>query len=332
MSESGSGDVTVAKITEGDQLSRSDINATNNSWEHVSERLTGQNIREEGLDRRVFKSDETWGNTAASGSKGIDASESFYSGTPKHIRIPDYKVDEWIPVGGLGMPGGGTTMPFKGGLSEDVCCVYWDWEPNLDTYCIIRCSFYMEFDIGDYGHQGRDSDGESVASKVRTEQFFKFGIAVKRLEPGTHSPYFLTEEYPHEGVRRIDNPDGNIFAVQQIGMHSRWSKYTSKKDTIRNQYDRRSKMTSSFTLIASGSSGENNHTYSLDNNMCAIDMREPGRYYAMLVVRRHKNFPDGTSIGMEAGGTGVLAPVPVTARNNAPKIGHVNMHVQKFRR
>ena len=330
MSESGSGKVTVAKITEGEQLSRSHINDTNDSWEYASERLTGQNVREEGLDRRVFKSDETWGNTATFNGSA-SASESVYSGKPRHICIPPDYVDSWIPVehhwphwnfaGGMG------------GAEGKVCGVVWDWDPNLDTYCIIRCSFYMEFDIGDYGHQGRDSDGDSVASNARIEQFFKFGIAVRRSTTGSWTPPFFEKDYDHQGVRRIDNTNGNIFAVQQIGMHSRWSKYTSKKDTIRHQYDRRSKMTSSFTLIASGSSGENNHTYSLDNNMCAIDMREPGTYQAVLVVRRYKDFPKGTSLGSEPGeGTAVDTPYGVHALNGTPKIGHVNMHVQKFRR
>ena len=337
MSESGSGKVTVAKTTKGDVLRKKDINDTHDSWEHVSERITGQNIREEGLDRRVFKSDETWGNTPAFSGKGASASESYYSGGPKYIRIDEKDVNQWLTVTNAVATeetSGESLLSFRNGMQHDACCISWDWDPNLDTYCIIRCSFYMEFDLGNYGHQGRDSDGETIASEARSEQFFKFGIAVKRTEPGAWPHHFFDHKsYGYKGVRRLDNPTGDIFAVQQIGLNRGWSKYTSKYGAIRHQYDRRTKMTSSFTLIASGSSGENNHTFNLQNNMCAIDMREPGTYHAVLVVRRKKNFPHETHFGSEPGsGTEPPSVDNVGTHNNTPKIGHVNMHVQKFRR
>tara|TARA_R100000231_G_scaffold122851_3_gene93047 strand:+ start:3963 stop:4946 length:984 start_codon:yes stop_codon:yes gene_type:complete len=327
VSESKSGIVSVKPISEGSTLDKKEINDTVDSWLEASENISGKNIREEGLDRRVFKSNETWSQDKGSTS---DTTNGFI----RHLNLDIKKVNAWQPVKLVG-GSGSTAKEFSNGAgSPEVCAIKWEWDPNLDSYCIIRCSFFFYWDIGNFGHTGRDSKGNLVRNDWRADQFYKFGIAVKRFDddPGAHGINdFISGNVEYKGVRRIDNPKGDIFACQQIGLNNDWSAYTSKRGPIQFDYDRRTAMSSSFTLVASGSSGENNTTFKLDNNMCAIDMRKAGTYVAVLVVR-----PKKIDIDIQVGGgggsqNGISIEKPYTD-NSFPECGFFNMHAQAFRR
>ena len=89
-------------------------------------------------------------------------------------------------------------------------------------------------------------------------------------------------------------------------------------------------MSSSFTLVASGTSGENNHTFNLEKNMCAIDMRKKGTYVAVLVVRPYK-VDDNVWVGLETNNEGMAEVFPFKD-DSTPECGFFNMNVQTFRR
>ena len=330
MSESETGIVNVAGVSEGSTLDKKDINDTVDSWLDASQNISGQNIREEGLDRRVFKSNKTWAE-----HKGSKSETS--NGTLRHLRLTKTKEDEWRPVQQFNESGGLLEKNFSNGTGNtSVCAVQWDWDPDLDTYCIIRASFFFYHDVGNFGHIGRDADGNPVPSDWRTNQFFKFGIAVKRFDSEVGINRYVLGTDGYKGVRRLDNPNGDIFACQQIGLNAGWSRHTAKRGPIRFNYDRRTAMSSTFTLIASGTSGENNHTFDLENNMCAIDMREKGTYAAVLVVRPKKVsrgilVGGGETVENNSGGVGLPVASPHDS-NPFPECGFFNMNVQTFRR
>ena len=329
MSRDGSGLVKVAKIEEGEKLQREDINSTNQSWEYASERVTGKNIREEGLDRRVFEYDNTWGDYVGTNGKS-------YMGSLQYLRTHGTTVNTWVPV----ETHDGT---FRGGISSDSPTIAWSWNPDVDTYCIIRASFFFYWDLGDFGHVGRDEDGKTIARNSVANQDYKFGIAVRRFNEDTWEADSLdfrsgTGSYSggYNGVRRLDNADGDIFAVQQIALARDWNKYTSRIGPIEYQYDRRTAYSSSFTMVASGSSTETDHTFKLSRNMCAIDMRQPGKYVAVLLMRYRNAVPlyigrssaePGGSSGLESRGSHLKEH-----GKRDPRFGYLNFFVQKFRR
>jgi len=318
--------VTVTGISEGSKLEKKDINDTVDSWLEASENVSGENIREEGLDRRVFKSDATWAQ--GKGSKSETSNGAF-----RHISLAEKDANKWVPVRQEGKyPDNDILSLFNNGVGiPEVCAVQWDWDPDLDTYCVIRASFFFYFDVGNFGHRGRDAKGSTVGSDWRTEQFFKFGIAVKRFDDETGIASFVNGTHGYAGVRRLDNADGDIFACQQIGLNNGWSKYTASRNTIRFDHDRRTAMSSSFTLVASGTSGENNHTFNLESNMCAIDMRKKGTYAAVLVVKPKKVQPE-VWVGAEIENQAAVIEPLYFKDNSTPECGFFNMNVQTFRR
>ena len=356
MSKQGKGKVEVKSIKEGDTLRREDINNTIDSWQEASERVTGLNIREEGLDRRSFSSTSSW--SEATGTKGRSWTGNF---APMKLWYPD----KWRPLsfyrdafsdGGPGF-NDGVFVELPGDPGEIVVeagnasVIEWSWDPDVDSHCILRASFFVRWDVGNLGGTGRDSEGNSVADEYRSEQFLKFGICAglkteqRVLDDGTVDPYasyglgtladgsagFLETKAPLEGVRRLDNPDGTIFSTAEIGLNKGISKYTSKSHTIRHNYDRRTAFANSVTMVAVGSSGESDTTFDLSDNNCAIDMRRPGIYRAMLVVK-HKEGHGGwmsfdSNTGQDAG-----YKLDTSPENTHPWIGYVNFTVQKIKR
>ncbi len=359
MSKEGTKKVSVHKVNEGDPLDRDSVNNTIESWQEASERVTGLNIREEGLDRRSFGSQSSW--SEPTGTKGRSWSGNF---APMMLWFPD----KWRPLsfhrdsytdGGPRFHGG--VFINVGGSSGEIsiedgnaAVVEWEWDPDVDSYCILRASFFVRWDVGNLGGSGRDSDGDTISDPARHEQFLKFGICAglkteqKVLDDGTIDPYasyglgvlkdgspgFNELEAPLKGVRRLDNVDGTIFSTAQIGLNRGVSSYSSKTASIRHHYDRRTAFAQTVTMVAVGASGENDTTFDLVNNHCAIDMKRPGIYRAMLVVK-HKEGHGGwysyknTDSDQIAPSAGNFDNSP---ENNYPWIGYVNFTVQKIKR
>lgn len=352
MSKQGKGKVEVQSIKEGDTLRREDINNTIDSWQEASERVTGLNIREEGLDRRSFSSTSSW--SEATGTKGRSWTGNF---APMMLWYPD----KWRPLSfhrdsltdgprfndGVFINVGGSPGEISI-IDGNAAVIEWQWDPDVDSYCILRASFFVRWDVGNLGFTGRDSEGNSVFDEYRSEQFLKFGICAGlrteqiinddgevvpsgegggKLADG--SVGFHEFDAPLKGVRRLDNPDGTIFSTTEIGLNKGISGYTSKSHTIRHNYDRRTAFANSVTMVAVGSSGESDTTFDLSDNNCAIDMRRPGYYRAMLVVKQKEGHGGWMSFDENYGQAGDM---DISPEKTHPWIGYVNFTVQKIKR
>ena len=309
----GGSDVFIEKIEEGGELDKSSLNRTRDSWDKADGDITGGNIREEGLDRRVFSSSATW-------SDRLSATARCQTSHFLQAKMPP---KDWAKFRWLDIEDGHAIPDFTGGYGDgSYPAIEWEWDPQEHSYCILRASFYFEWDIGVIGDQGRFSRDQLLGTPqdMRSQRYVKFGICA-----GRDLDMF---DGAIKGTRRLDNTEGNIHSQGQMGLNRDWSTYTNRVGPIRKNYDRRAKMTSSFTLIAGGSSGENRHTYDLTDNACALDMSKAGTYRAHLCWKGH-------SINDGEDGKGPINTIDGSGFNGKlvyPKFGHLQFYAQVFRR
>jgi hypothetical protein len=300
MSEDGSGYVDPAGFLEGDPIRKEDVNATADAWNYVEERVSDINIREEGLSR-VNIEPSTW--RQGIDTRGSCSKSGFYNGpTPK-------SYDGWHPIVFYGV---------DGGVSSNYGEIEFDWDPQKDTYAIIRASLSFRFDVGMLGGQGRSSaDVDCSHVSARENQKFRFGILFWRVgESG-----FINQ------TKTETNPDGRFFSPVQIHLNPDFAETANgKRGPIRFRYDRRSRMAGTITLIAAGQSWENEYCDSLEKNNKGLDLREKGTYRAQLVWKGAPLTPH-FDYGVYKSSLG-----DYEGENINCDVGRMNMYVQVFRR
>ena len=117
------GYVSVNGIREGDPLSKSDLNNTKDSWKDIDYAVGELNLREEGLDRRVFEYDRTWNDFLSSTSR-------CYLSQIRSVSMPG-QAWEAMNIGGSG------PEAIVGGINAAVPTLSFQWSPQHHTYVII---------------------------------------------------------------------------------------------------------------------------------------------------------------------------------------------------
>jgi len=264
------GIVDITDIREGDVLKKEDLNDTKDSWEGVENEVGEDNIREEGLDRRAFASNATWSDSLDSSSR------CYYSG----LTTSGVPGDSWD---GMDFGTSGSDDIVMGGMNEVWPEIAFDWDPQVHTYVIIRASFWFTIDIGLMGATQRDNhEDEDTFDSDRDNQDFRFGIYIS--PPGGT---FGDLDY---SVRRIDNPNGGIFCPVQVGLNKSYSSdSTGTFNHIRHSFDRRSAIATTVSMVVGGQSMESDSAVDLNDNLYALDLREPGLVQARLAWRSHQS-------------------------------------------
>jgi|10_taG_2_1085330.scaffolds.fasta_scaffold12235_2 hypothetical protein len=296
MSEDGSGYIDPKAVSEGELISKSEINQTAEAWNYVEERVSDINIREEGLSRINFDADSTWGDDAGSSSRcHVSALRKAWPPLSEHGW---QKV--WFGFNSVG-----------GGISDDYASIQFDWDPQEHTYAIIRASLSFEYDVGLLGDSGRaNSDIACSAVKGRLNKDFRFGILVHKVG-----------ETPIPMTHTINTLTGDVYSPVQIGLNPDFSETANgARGPIKFKYDRRSNMTGTISMVVGGQSWETESCPNLNANYCGLDLREAGPYQAHLVWM-------GRSDVAEEGGL-----TSFTGKVIECDIGRLNMFAQIFRR
>ena len=304
MSSDTSGFVTTAGLEEGKTISKADINATRDSWEEADNSISEFNIREEGLDRRSFDTNDTWTDVLNRQSR------CFMSGL-RDVQHP--LADQgWKPIR-FGRSGDTKVV---GGTSEEFASISFDWDPQLHTYVILRTSFWFKFDVGLLGSAQRDDAGDDNNFEIkRADHDFQFGILV--TAPGE------TIGDSSKNVRTTTQPNGQIFCPVQVGLNRTWSAdSTGTFNQIRHKFDRRSAIATTVSMVVGGQSWTTNSAPNLENNLGAIDLRESGLVQARLYWRARKDARETCDIsGSETEGQEIKA-----------ELGNMQFFAQVFRR
>lgn len=301
MSSDTFGFVTTTGIQEGETISKEDINATKGSWENADNSISEFNIREEGLDRRSFDTNDTWSDVLNSRSR------CYLSGVRKNVPVPG---KGWDP-----MPFGTSDLPVTGGTTTVSPAIQFDWDPQIHTYVIIRASFWFHFDVGLVGSAKRDDSGDDDNFELlRDNHDFKFGILV--TEPG--QPLSSATE----ATRLPTKINGQIYCPTQVGLNKTWSSdSTGTYNQIRHKFDRRTAMATTVSMVVGGQSWTTNSAPILESNLNAIDLRESGAVMARLFWKSRNDEADCEI----AGSATENQPVKVT-------IGNLQFFAQVFRR
>ena len=301
MSSETSGFVTVAGIQEGETISKEDINATKDSWEKADNSISEFNIREEGLDRRSFDTNDTWSDVLNSQSR------CYLSGVRKHVQVPGHG---WKP-----MKFGSTSLPVSGGVNSDYPTIQFDWDPQVHTYVIIRVSFWFHFDVGLVGSAQRDDAGDDDTFEIlRDNHDFKFGILV------TSPDEELSDAT--EATRLPTTINGQIYCPTVVGLNRTWSSdSTGSYNQIEHKFDRRTAMATTVSMVVGGQSWTTKSAPIIESNLGAIDLRESGVVKARLFWKSRKAAAACEIAGSKTNGE----DVPVT-------IGNLQFFAQVFRR
>jgi hypothetical protein len=258
------GYVSVDDIREGDSLSKSDLNNTKDSWKDVAGEVGELNLREEGLDRRVFEYDSTWNDFLNSNSR-------CYLSQTRSVSMPG-QAWEGMSIGGVG------PEKIVGGIGESSPIISFLWHPQQHTYVIIRASFWFRFDVGLVGRarNSGSTDWVDALEPLRQNIDVQFGIQV--TTPGG----VITDGM---AIHRFDNIPGKIFCPTQLGLSRQYAeRCTHTFGMIEHEFDRRTAMASSVTMVVGGQSWTN-EDQPLTNNNHAIDLRTEGQVKARLVWR-----------------------------------------------
>ena len=297
------GYVSVNGIREGDSLSKSDLNNTKDSWKDIDYAVGELNLREEGLDRRVFEYDRTWNDFLSSTSR-------CYLSQIRSVSMPG-QAWEAMNIGGSG------SEAIVGGINAAVPTISFQWSPQHHTYVIIRTSFWFRFDVGLVGrsrNSAKSTDPEDSVEPLRAKLDVQFGIQVTR--PGG----VITDGM---SIHRLDNQFGRIFCPTQLGLSGPYSeKCTNEVGMIEHEFDRRTAMASSVTMVAGGQSWTN-EDQPLTNSNHAIDLRNEGIVQARLVWRSRRD-PD--TLVCEISGSAL------EGERVHPQVGGLQFFAQVFKR
>mgnify|MGYP003626460410 FL=1 len=287
------GFVTIRDFREGDPLSKDHLNETKDSWKSVDSEVGELNIREEGLDRRMFDTDNTWNDFFGSTSRCQQGATIDSGWMPS-------ENGQWSPINFRKSATSTTEADtVTGGIHDHYARIQFDWNPQIHTYVIFRASFRFRWDVGLMGGSGFSaelgSDDPDNFVSNRDKVFVQFGIQVSR--PGGS----LSDDMH---IHSFDLTNGRIFAPTQLGLSYNYSSdCTGTFSMIDRKFDRRTAMTSSITMVAAGQSWQNPDE-PLDNSNHAIDFRRAGVVEAQLVWRQFgwKNDRECTIDGSDAKG------------------------------
>lgn len=203
--------VTPTDFVEGEAITKSSILATNTAIEEIDFDIDGDNIREEGLDRRAFKD------------------LSLISNPYDSVRLASYQdlpgSTAWIPA-----------VCSPGSLANSFA--QWPqinipWDPELDSYVIVRCSFFFI------------SPDLSATAFIPSKDAFDFGLYVIPPAEATPASPVLSHNPHRAGVW----PYARAYLSDAFGFDATTGGEGHKGEHDQYDFDKRSKMTQSVTLL-----------------------------------------------------------------------------------
>lgn len=251
--------INVPGFSEGSLISKDNLLDVKNEIEKIDYDIDGQNIREEGLDRRVFD-EKTYtgnvGNTVRATNGRCDA--SHLTGTWQQ---PKFNLD----------------ISSMGGSAHSIHPVMvFPWNPEYDEHVVIRVSMsinsselgkpdlnprpVLRDEMWDFGMLIYQTDGHSTPSVPPVGYNNHVNPGVFPYQRVVLSPAF--SDLAHIGVlsadesmdyivfaeevRTIDGPFKTFFETgEDMFPYGQWNQYG---------YNRRARMDQAITLVAAGSS------------------------------------------------------------------------------
>lgn len=203
--------VTPTDFVEGEAITKSSILATNTAIEEIDFDIDGDNVREEGLDRRAFED------------------LSLISNPYDSVRLASYqdlpRSTAWIPA-----------VCSTGSLANSFA--QWPqinipWDPELDSYVIVRCSFFFI------------SPDLSATQLFLSKNAFDFGLYV--IPPAEATPASLVLSHSPHGAGVW--PYARTYLSDAFGRQATTGGDGYKGEHDQYDFDKRSKMTQSVTLL-----------------------------------------------------------------------------------
>lgn len=227
--------VTIPSFREGEVTNKQDILDTRDVWEAVDSEIDEKNIREEGLDRRVFDPNTSWMDTGT---------QAFVA--DRHLELINASPN-WEPMKFSGsIVGSGTIIPdpVSGGIDTKVPTIEFDWDPSVHSYAIIRASFHFWCASMDKSHAG-----EMIQPK-----FGIYMITPKQMNEGT---------IPAMETREATRATGSVVTQKGLDLSAEYGSFARSSSSITADaghvaeygHDRRANMTDTITMIFVVNSG-----------------------------------------------------------------------------
>lgn len=233
----GKFDLNLSDLVEGRVIKKSTLSDV---YSQLNTSLDGgigpDNIREEGLDRRSFKNLD---------GEHISIGQNCYLSSSSEISATG-TTGNWSygPIGGLT------------GSHGEYPRVDFEWDPEVHTYAVLRCSFFVS--------QQRNSQrftGESAGGGIAFgHDGWDFGLRVSpNWGDGTLSP---------SAVGGVNLNEGSIFPYQRVCLNAAFSSLSESSGSddeggpMRHDFDRVSSMRQSVFLFAVFGVGDASSAYS----------------------------------------------------------------------
>ena len=148
---------------EGSVIDKSSIIEVKNAVEDIDLDIDGENIREEGLDRRLFQGGVITGTYPRSVLSSEPSDRLPRTRTFKRPRFPSGQL--------------------QNSLDPNHATLGFDWDPEIDTHAIVRCSMYVD-NYGDRYTELNDDSWEFGLVVLKPGQSYTDGLTVG------HDSYF----------------------------------------------------------------------------------------------------------------------------------------------
>jgi hypothetical protein len=178
--------IPTPSFVEGDIINKNDILDLKSGLKDINQDIDSENIREEGLDRRIFK--------PGSIVPQFENNQRVYSSATQGIVMnTKWKLVRYDDADDL-----------KGNkASSNVPEIHIDWNPERDTHCIIRFSAYVD-------------SRHSEARILQTNNFWDIGLVI--VPPGVSKPDAAFLKTIHQPTSGLGDVHIGVYPYQRIGL------------------------------------------------------------------------------------------------------------------
>ena len=178
--------IPTPSFVEGDIINKDDILDLKSGLKDINQHIDSENIREEGLDRRIFK--------PGSIVPQFENTQRVYSSATQPIVMST----SWKLVGY------DDPDDLKGNkANHNVPRIHLHWDPETDTHCIIRFSAYVD-------------SRHSEARVLQTNNFWDIGLVI--VPPGIDKPDAAFLRTIHQPPSGLGDVHVGVNPYQRIGL------------------------------------------------------------------------------------------------------------------
>jgi len=297
-------DLNLNDLIEGQVIKKSTLTGVYGQLNaSLDDGIGPENIREEGLDRRSFENME---------------GSHFQFGQTCELRNEAIIVAR-APIEGSSIgPNGFSYGPIDGltSVHDDYPRVDFSWDPEVDTYAVVRCSFFVS-------QQRNDGRHTPTVSAHLGNDAWDFGLRV--------SPKWGSHATSGSLKPKAPGGSGGVFPYQRVCLNPAFSwvdkVFTSgaaeEGGPARYKFDRISSMRQSVCMFAVFGVGGASSAY----NESIYELNEATTVKTELVYRTrfgNYSYDVATEPGSEGSATGT--------QTNHVKIDGLHMNVTKYRR